>query len=129
MKFYENKDFIIDSFVNENPYKFNDEELEIVKGYKKAYRDVFLVMKYDSLYTSFVVQNNVYMVKGLNVPIDEIIFYQKLPCPVMTTLLPFKNNIIYDSILNEYMNPINMKATMKEQLLKELEGLPKIYRL
>lgn len=129
VKFYENKDFIIDSFINENPYKFNDEELEIVKEYKKAYRDVFLVMKYDSLYTSFVVQNNVYMVKGLNVPIDEIIFYQKLPCPVMTILLPFKNNIIYDSILNEYMNPINMKATVKQQLLKELEGLTKIYRL
>ncbi len=128
-KFYENKEFLIDNFIKENPYKFNDEELEIVHCYKRAYRDIFLIMKYDSSYTLFTVMNKVYMVKGLNAPIDEIILYSNLPAPVKTTLLPFKNNIIYDGILNEYTNPIKMKASMKKHLLNELEALPKTYHL
>ena len=45
-------------------------------------------------------QNKVYMIKGVNANLDEIISYQNLPAPVMTAIIPFKNYLVYDGFLN-----------------------------
>lgn len=42
------------------------------------------------------------MVKGLNAPIDEVIYYNNLPYPSFTTILSFKDKIVYDGLLSSY---------------------------
>lgn len=97
-KFWENKDELIDEFCMLNPYKFNNEELDLIKKFKEGKRSMYFIMKYEEEYTTFMYQDRIYMVKGINVNIDNIIPYDKLPYPVITTILPFKKYLIYDSL-------------------------------
>ena len=69
------------------------------------------------------------MVKGLNSPIDEVILYNRLPYLAMTTLLPFKDQIIYDGILSSYGNNLNISPKIKMELINSLKAAPKIYHL
>ena len=128
-KFYNNKELIITNFLKENPYKFKKEELEIVNNYKKAYRNLFIIVEYDYEYTKIAFNNTIYMVKGLNSPIDEVILYNRLPYLAMTTLLPFKDQIIYDGILSSYGNNLDISPKMKMELINSLKAAPKIYHL
>lgn len=128
-KFYNNKELIITNFLKENPYKFKKEELEIVNNYKKAYRNLFIIVEYDYEYTKIAFNNTIYMVKGLNSPIDEVILYNRLPYLAMTTLLPFKDQIIYDGILSSYGNNLDISSKMKMELINSLKAAPKIYHL
>ena len=96
--FWENKDELIDEFCTLNPYKFNNEELDLIKKFKEGKRGMYFIMKYEEEYTTFMYQDRIYMVKGINVNIDNIIPYDKLPYPVVTTILPFKKYLIYDSL-------------------------------
>ena len=97
-KFWENKIELIDEFCMLNPYKFNEEELDLIKKFKEGKRSMYFIMKYEEEYTTFMYQDRVYMVKGINVNIDNIIPYDKLPYPVITTILPFKKYLIYDRL-------------------------------
>lgn len=96
--FWENKDELINEFCTLNPYKFNNEELDLIKKFKEGKRGMYFIMKYEEEYTTFMYQDRIYMVKGINVNIDNIIPYDKLPYPVVTTILPFKKYLIYDSL-------------------------------
>lgn len=123
---------IIDEFVKVNPYKFNDEELEIVKGFKNAKRDIFFVYKFLEDYTVFASTKGFYMVKGLTGNLDVIISRDDLPYPTMTTLLEFKGNIVYDGLLGDLLDSygINMdKVSLKKLLDKEYENGIKQYHL
>lgn len=96
---WEHKDTIIDEFIKENPFNFNEEELTIVDNFKKGIRAVFIIVSFEDEYTTFMYNDKIYMVKGLNGNIDEIVSYKDIPTPVLTTLLPFKEYIVYDGIL------------------------------
>lgn len=126
-KFWENKNNIILEFTNKNSYNFNKEELEIIDGFKKGIRRIYIIGKFDKEYTSFITEDKIYMVKGLTSNIDEIISYKDLPYPIITTLIPFKGNIIYDGILEAL--GISMGNGFKEQLDKEYNTLKKYYHL
>ena len=87
------------------------------------------IVEYDYEYTKIAFNNTIYMVKGLNSPIDEVILYNRLPYLAMTTLLPFKDKIIYDGILSSYGNNLDISSKMKMELINSLKAAPKIYHL
>lgn len=126
-KFWSKKDSIIREFTFANPFNFNDEEMKIVKDFKKGIRDLFIVMKYEENYTVFISKDSAYMVKGITCNIDEIIPNEDLPAPANTTLLPFKNQIVFDSVLTSY--PVKVSASMRENMIKEANNSKKIYKL
>ena len=128
-KFIENKETLVEKFIKENPYKFNQEELDIVRDYKKGLAGLFMIVKYEKDYTMIISIEKAYMVKGLTCPIDEIVPYNELPCPAMIRLLPFKGMIIYDGILASYGESIKMSAVMRQKIIAEAESLEKNYHL
>lgn len=98
-KFWANKDTIVLEFCLANPKKFTKEELKITEDFKKGIRDIFVIMEYHQEYTALMNEDKVYMVKGLNDNIDSILPYKQLPYIAKTTIIPFKNSIIYDGLL------------------------------
>ena len=100
-KYWENKVAITFEFCLANPYKFTKEELEITQGFKNGIREIFIIARYELEYTAFMHKDKIYMVKGLNDNIDNIISYKDLPSPVITSIIPFKNYLVYDGMFLE----------------------------
>lgn len=126
-KLWENPSSLIDEFIKTNPFKFSKEELDIVSNFKKGKNEMFFIVKYEKEYAAFLSMSAMYMVKGLTSNIDEVIPLSLLPTLVFTRLLPFKDYIIYDSILNEAT--IHIGSSMKNTILKDAEKSKKIYKL
>lgn len=126
-KFWENKDLIVLEFCLANPYKFNKEELEITSSFKKGIRGMFIISKYELEYTAFMTKDKVYMLKGINDNIDNIIPYKELPYPVITSIIPFKNVLIYDGIL--YGMGIKMGEGFENIVEDEYDSMMKYYHL
>ena len=97
-KFWENKNIIVFEFCLSNPYKFNKNELQITSEFKKGFRDLFAIVAYEKEYTAILNKEKVYMIKGLNDNIDNIISYKNLPYMVTTSVIPFKDVLVYDGI-------------------------------
>ncbi len=125
---WENKEKIIDEFVNSNPYNFNKEELNIIENFKNSKTGMFIVVGYDKEYTMLLADNGIlYMIKGINDNIDNILNPLTLPNVIMTTLLMFNGNIIYNSFFKE--NPIGFGNDFKKMILKDIEKAIKYYHL
>lgn len=121
---------IIDKFIKENKYKFNNEELDIVKGFKTAYTSNFLtICGYEKEYTKiYDAQNNkVYMMKGVNDNFDNVVNVNELPMVVGMTLLMFKDKIIYSGLFNAYS--IDFGDTLKQMAIEESNKAMKYYHL
>ena len=86
-----------------------------------------MIVSFGKHYTIFNDGKFNYMVKGLNSNIDEIIRADQLPIYVRTTLLPFKNNIIYDSILGS--SQITLGTNISLKIFEDFVAQPKIYNL
>lgn len=92
---------LIDSFVEENPRKLSDDELEIVRSWKDRVKGQFLVMRHLKNYTVFMGSDGspkAYGVLGLIDEFEEVIG-PELPQYVRAVLLPFKGKIVYDGLL------------------------------
>ena len=126
-KFWENKEAIVLEFCLANPYKFNKEELEIASEFKKGIRSMFIIAKYDLEYTAFMERDKVYMVKGLNDNIDNIISYKDLPYVAVTSIIPFKNVLTYDGILLGI--GVKMGNSFYDMVAKEYDNMMKYYHL
>lgn len=126
-KFWENKEAIVLEFCLANPYKFTKEELEIVSEFKKGIRSMFIIAKYDLEYTAFMERDKVYMVKGLNDNIDNIISYKDLPYVAVTSIIPFKNVLTYDGILLGI--GVKMGNSFYDIVAKEYDNMMKYYHL
>lgn len=126
-KFWNKKDSILMEFAFANPFKFNDEEMKIVRDFRKGIRDLFIIVKYEEEYTTFLSKDNLYMVKGINCNIDEIIPNKDLPVPAKTTILPFKDQIVFDSVLTA--QAIKISTNMRENIIEETNNSKKIYKL
>lgn len=122
-KFWENKNTIISEFCQRNPYKFNSDELEVTKNFKNGIRDIFIVIKYEKEHTAIMCRDKIYMIKGINDNIDNIIYYKDLPSAVRTTIIPFKNVLIYDGIFIEYgiKMGIGFEKIIKEEYSKAIK--------
>lgn len=126
-KFWENKEAIVLEFCLANPYKFTKEELEITSEFKKGIRSMFIIAKYDLEYTAFMERDKVYMVKGLNDNIDNIISYKDLPYATVTSIIPFKNVLTYDGILLGI--GVKMGNSFYDMVAKEYDNMMKYYHL
>jgi hypothetical protein len=95
---------LIDSFIDINPMNFSPDELEIIKSWKNFIKEKLLIFRYLKNYTIFLDTNNppkAYGVLALRSYFDEMLG-SDLPIMVEAVLLPFKESIIYDSILPHY---------------------------
>lgn len=126
-KYWENKEFITTEFCLANPYKFNKEELSIAGEFRKGIRRVFIICRYEEEYTALLTEDKVYMIKGLNANIDEIIPYDELPYVVTTSILPFKGNLVYDSLF--FSTDMKFGVGFEEMVDKEYELTMKYYHL
>ena len=126
-KFWENKDTIVLEFCLGNPYKFNKEELKIKSEFKKGIRDMFIIVRYETNYTSFMTKDKIYMVKGINDNIDNIINYRDLPYIAITSIIPFKSTLIYDGML--LGTEIKLGNSFEDLVEKEYSKMMKYYHL
>lgn len=126
-KFWSEKDSIIDEFCNKNLYKFNDEELEMVKEFKKGIRDMFIICDYLEDYTAVMGKDRCYMIKGLTCNIDEVIEYDILPAPTMMIIFPFKDVLVYDGMIATY--PIKIGSAMEDMIMADYNKSIKYYHL
>ena len=94
---------------------------------QKGKRGLVVISEYTKEYTKALTEDNLYMIKGINSNIDEIISYNDLPVNVITTILPFKDYLIYDGIFSKY--DFEMGIGMKKMLDKELNKKEEIYHM
>lgn len=107
---------IIDLFIKQNPYKFNSEELKIIEGFKNGILDDFIIVAHQKNGTIVASKNNrTYLIKGLISKMNEVC---DAPGMANMLILPFKNQIVYDSIIFAY--PIQMVPGIMKGLIKEL---------
>ncbi len=107
---------IIDSYVQENPQNLSQEELEIVKSWKKYRRGDYFIERLLKKYAIFIGDEKVYGVLALHDSFEDMLAYVRLPYYVKATLLPFKGKIIYDSLLQGYSISFGggIRANLKE---------------
>ncbi len=96
---------LIQSFVEENPSHFPDDDLDIVRSWQHLVSGKFYVfreLKKHTVFLSAYKQPPVaYGVLALSQPFEELIG-PYLPVLVETVLMPFKDKIVYDSLLNRF---------------------------
>ena len=112
---------LIDSFVSENPDKFNEEELEIVSSWKTSKEREFFLTKHEKEYSLFLEpkEQKVYGVLGITDSFSEM-FGGFAPVMIKLRLLPFKGRIIYDGIFFPYS--ITFGGGMRLSLKAESEA-------
>ncbi|MFM7449475.1 MAG: hypothetical protein ACKO24_12865 [Leptolyngbyaceae cyanobacterium] len=94
---------LIDAFLTENPQGFSEDQLAIVAQWKKFIKGKFYIERKLKKYTIFIRDNDaVYGVLGLQSDFDEMFYPSQLPLLVEAVLLPFKDVIIYDGLLQGY---------------------------
>ena len=125
---FDNKQ-ILDEFVEDNCYKFNKEELDIVSGFKTAIKgDNLVVVGYERDYTKILSSDGkIYMVKGVRDNIDKVLKNFELPVIINTTLLMFKDKIIYNGFISSYQ--INIGNDIKKLIIKDSDKAIEYYHL
>ena len=95
---------LIDDFVGENPFGFDEEELEIIRSWRHLVAGKFVVFRYLKKHTIFLTMEEptvAYGVVALSDPFEEALT-QDLPIMGETDLLPFKGRIVYDGMMSLY---------------------------
>ncbi len=126
-KYWKNKDEITKEFCQINPYKFSEEELALATEFKKGIREIFIISRYELEYTAFMSRDKIYMVKGLNSNIDNIIPYDRLPNVSITSIIPFKDTLVYDGMLLEI--DVKMGNEFEEMVEREYDLMMKYYHI
>jgi hypothetical protein len=95
---------LIDAFVEENPFHFDEADLEIVRSWKHLVGGTFYAFRQLKSYMVFLSTTEpivAYGVVALTDPFEELLGAD-LPRMIRTTLLPFKGRIIYDGLMSGY---------------------------
>lgn len=100
---YENPG-LMDEYILVNPDQLNAEKLMIIKEWKGFIKGDFYIERHLKNYTIFIGDTNVFGVLGLTQGLDQLFPKGYLPVYTKTVLLPFKGNIIYDGLMQNY-NP------------------------
>ena len=103
-KIYESPNVIIDHFVRMNPNNLSQENLNIISQWKKCISGIFQLIEHDkdcSIFMSLSGPIAIYGVKGIHEPIKQI-YKKELPVTLKTILLPFKDCIIYEGVMEIY---------------------------
>jgi hypothetical protein len=95
---------LIESFVDENPAQLEHDELDIVRSWRYLVAGRFYVFRELKKHTMFLTTTApavAYGVLALSQPFEELIG-PHLPVMAQTVLLPFKDKIVYDGLMNRY---------------------------
>ncbi|MDA8218651.1 MAG: hypothetical protein M0Z94_13650 [Dehalococcoidales bacterium] len=95
---------VIDSFIAENPARIPPDELALVATWKQAVAGKFYIFRYLKRYTVFLNDKEppkAYGVLGITDEIEHM-FRQDPPIMVTTVLLPWRDKIIYDGLVQSY---------------------------
>jgi hypothetical protein len=95
---------LIRSFVEENPAHLPDDELAIVRSWQHLVAGKFFLFRELKQFTVFLSTDKppvAYGVLALSQPFEELVG-PYLPILTETVLLPFKDKIVYDGLLNTY---------------------------
>lgn len=121
---------LLERFVAENPEQFSEQELAIVASWRHHVRGDFYIMRYLKPYTVFMSAkepSHLYGVLGLYEPLEVVTGGNPLPLLVQATLLPFRDRIIYDGLLNVHRiifgKGIRTSLIEEYNRLKEREGI------
>jgi hypothetical protein len=93
---------LLDDFVAQNPVGLSEDELQIVKGWKRFVAGDFFVLRFLKRHAVFISSgksSKVYGVLGLYDAIEDVLYGHPLPIWVGAVLLPFKGHILYDGLL------------------------------
>lgn len=113
---------VINEYIKENPNELNKEFIETIKEWnEKKINKAFTLYKYEEKYAVFMDDNYIYYVKGLRDRIRDMIPEKSLPIFVETVLLPLKNQIIYDSYIQQYT--ISFGQNMRKAMDKAYKDL------
>jgi len=93
---------LIDAYVAENPHDLPDDELNIVRKWKRSVAGTFHIFRYLKKHAIFIGDEQVYGVLALYDSLEEMLYGRRLPIMVQAVLLPFKGKIVYDGTLNFY---------------------------
>ncbi len=107
---------LVDAYLEENPQKLSQEELEIIKSWKKFQRGDFFIERLLKKYAIFIGDEKVYGVLALYETLEDVLPYARWPYYAKTVLLPFKSKVIYDGLLQGYAVSFGggIKATLRE---------------
>ena len=93
---------LIDEFVRENPFGLPPDEIAIISGWKNFVAGNFFIDRLLKKYAIFIGNDKVYGVLALAEPLQVVLGGMPFPAYVKTVLLPFKDKIIYDGLLEGY---------------------------
>lgn len=121
---------LLERFVAENPEGLSDEELAIVSSWRHRVASDFYILRFLKKYAVFMNGReplHLYGVLGLYDSLEEVVRGRPVPIMVRAVLLPFRDKIIYDSLLNVYSIYFGggIRSSLKEDYnrLKEREGI------
>lgn len=116
---------LIEKFIGDNPAGLSEDELEIVHSWRHLVTGKFFIFRYLRKYTVFLSSKDqpiAYGVYALTEPFEDLVG-PYLPVMTQTTLLPFRDKIVYDSILNSYR--ISFGAGIRRNLKEDYETAKK----
>ncbi len=114
--FFLNNSELLDDYLTTNFDKLTTEQISILIGFKKTITSDFVIFKCLTNNAIFIdtKDNTFYAVKALGDSFDH--FFDRFPVLVQTTLLPFKDKIVYDGFIRPTGIHFGsgMTSTMKE---------------
>jgi hypothetical protein len=120
-------DSLLQEFIDNNPDKLSDADLELAASWKNRVADRFIIMRHLQKHSLFLNDSDnpiVYGVIGIISPIDDIVPYA-LPTMVDAVLLPFGNKIIFDSVLNSY--PVMFGSGIRKSLNNQVRHAQELH--
>ena len=120
---------LLEDYVATNPDDLPPAELAIVASWRHGIHGDFYVMRYLKPYTVFMGGKplRLYGVLSLYDPLEVVTQGAPLPIYIQATLLPFRDRIVYDGILNFYNvlfgRGISTSLSEDYSRLKEQEGI------
>lgn len=121
---------IIDKFILENPYSLEQQDINILSGWKRRIPGRFIMLKHLKNYSVFMSAEDggkLYAVTGIIDSLSDMFHSSHLPLFMEAVLIPFENRIIYDSLLIPYRIHIgsNMRKGFNEEYreIKAKQGI------
>lgn len=102
---------LLDDFLQVNSESLNDDEKSIVNNFKKKISSNFIILKCLNKHAIFLKDDKVYAVKALGDSFYE--FFNYFPVTITTTILPFKNKIIYDGFMQSPTINLHFGSNMR----------------
>ena len=114
---------LIDAFVAANPGRLSADELAIIESWKHFVAGEFFIerfLKKGAIFFSGSEPPHVYLVLALQQGFDEVLPPYGAPYYVKATLLPFRDQIIYDGLLETHniFFGSGMRGSLREDYLR-----------